>query len=103
MQFYLILVFAAILLFVLVILDRTRDHFNFTCQSQCISSSSFDGSGSGSQTPEDAYGCCDCLTTNVHNMGEPKYDFDPKFRKCMCKFGYDDFCFTQSTDFLLSQ
>lgn len=64
------------------------------CGGQCIRGAH--------NVPMDAYGCCGCLAGSLQNSPDGTDDKDdPSFRKCMCKFGYGDFCYRGSTNTLL--
>ena len=58
------------------------------CSVHCIKNQSGD--------LENAYGCCDCAATIED-------EYEPNFQLCMCDLGYENYCFKQSTDLLLSQ
>lgn len=61
---------------------------NNRCATKCTSVSSI-------------YDCCVCQATGdfIDDAGR----FERKFRFCMCKHGYKDYCYKPVTNFLLSQ
>jgi hypothetical protein len=51
---------------------------------------------------DDVSACCDCLSTGKYITKSPSYEL--KYRKCMCNYGYNDFCYPlDMPDLLLSQ
>lgn len=51
--------------------------------------------------PNDVQSCCECLATG--NTFSDSSGYQKRFRKCMCKKGYQNYCFIPVTNFLLSQ
>lgn len=61
------------------------------CEGYCMKNSS--------NLVEDPWDCCECLATiNPLDGSQSK-----GFRRCMCGQGYNDYCYTPVTNFLLSQ
>ena len=92
-----IIAFVVILIVLASRCNRTRSDFtglgtlvgdNSPCRAHCLIQ---DGQ------LMDTWDCCDCLSIT---SGQPQ---TPMFRKCMCKYGYDNFCFKEETNYLLSQ
>jgi hypothetical protein len=71
---------------------KCRSNYEGTCATPCAS----DG-------PE---GCCECqahypMEYGLHHTGFNAMDHN--VRECMCKRGFNDFCYKLKTNYLLSQ
>lgn len=95
---FLLLCIIAVLLLILVLQNsKSKDHFISNpdsqvkellnqCQTPC------------SDRDNDPVACCQCIA----NMDLGSGSYEKKYRKCMCKLANQgDFCFNQSTNFLL--
>jgi hypothetical protein len=67
-----------------------RPNDSGVCSSHCTSGKDSNGG------PMDVYDCCECMATVTNH-------YEPNFHKCMCSYGYGDYCFLPVTNMLLSQ
>ena len=70
---------------------KNKQHFQEDkCTVRCIGSD---------KNIMNQWDCCECKSIEDGFQEDSR----ERFRKCMCKAGYGDFCFKEFTNFLLSQ
>lgn len=106
--------FLILFIFSIIIYGYKENYTSYThpCSTKCFSSQQDEPEIArltpltpykGKSVPSDVYGCCECKSMYPHIYQLNKKNINKNFDQCMCLYGYNDFCYNTSVNYLLPQ